>query len=42
MLTYSPSRPPITSQEIEWISLLNPIPLHLRIYGLPFLCMWIF
>nr|XP_019003040.1 cation-transporting ATPase 13A1 [Kwoniella mangroviensis CBS 8507]OCF66501.1 cation-transporting ATPase 13A1 [Kwoniella mangroviensis CBS 8507] len=33
----SSSNPSIVSQEIESISLHNPIPLHLRIYGLPIL-----
>lgn len=30
-------RPKIVSQEIESISLHNPIPIYLRIYGVPFL-----
>lgn len=34
----STSKPAIVSPEIDSISLHNAIPLHLRLYGLPFLC----
>ncbi|WVF71386.1 hypothetical protein IAT40_006190 [Kwoniella sp. CBS 6097] len=34
------SNPAIVSQEIDSISLHNPIPIHLRIYGLPFLSLY--
>lgn len=34
------TRPGIVSQEIDSISLHNPIPLQWRIYGLPFLGKW--
>ncbi|OCF39299.1 cation-transporting ATPase 13A1 [Kwoniella heveanensis CBS 569] len=34
------STPGIVSQEIDSISLHNPIPIHLRLYGLPFLSLY--
>ncbi|CAK9780742.1 hypothetical protein CC85DRAFT_329688 [Cutaneotrichosporon oleaginosum] len=34
------SRPGIASGEIEWIGLANPIPIHLRIYGLFWLSLY--
>ncbi|KAL7421973.1 putative cation-transporting ATPase 1 [Cryptotrichosporon argae] len=36
----SSSKPAIVSPEIDWLSLHNPIPLHLRLYGLPFLSLY--
>jgi hypothetical protein len=37
-----PEGPKIVSPEIERISLHNPIPIHLRLYGLPCLCKLLF
>ncbi|WVQ79930.1 hypothetical protein IAT38_002031 [Cryptococcus sp. DSM 104549] len=38
--TMSATTPKIVSPEIDHISLHNPIPLHLRLYGLPFLSLY--
>lgn len=38
ILTYRASKPGITSGEIEWICLQNPIPILWRIYGVFWLC----
>lgn len=38
LMASRPSNLGIVSQDIEALTLHNPIPIHLRLYGLPFLC----